>query len=333
MSVNSVSFSVGTEGQLDPLFAYRPKGVTLADGIAHSINQTLLRDLFDGAWAQVWVDKVSGSYQVKITSPATAADITRYATQIPAFIEAVGAAYAIYQAHASTLPSDVRFLPPFGLAMLRTKSIQLLHYPPLETLDYIDYLYSPTNRRWENLLACCGYPGAENTLVETIVDAVPIGADGGAAGAAAIASLNNSFTDYHTRMLNVIVVPSPSGKSTQPIVAYGGPVLEFLETNFGQSHLQVLSLISLQLLRNGPPTPVLCANHPSRFFYYKPGQEDAFRTILKQDLIAAGWQAEMARDPDADPVQALSAITAYWTAHTTALQEIFDQQVTEFEYV
>jgi hypothetical protein len=331
MSSNSVTFPIGTESDLTPLFAYSPTDVTLKDGIEHTINQTLLRDLFYGSWAQAWLDK-SGQYQVQISSPNVDHDFTAYSSKIPAFIAAASTGLGIYNANRSKLPKKgFGFLPPFGLSMVNTTSIQLLHYPPSETVDFMDYLYSPTNRRWENLLGYNAYQGAQNTLVETIVDLIPIAADGGSAGSTALEAVQDAFVTYVREMLNVYLRPSPGGTATQPIVAYGGPVISYLETNFNQPKLDVLSLISLQLMTAGPATPVLCANHPSRFLYYKPGQEKEFTEMLVQDLTAAGWQTKMSQNPDADPRQTLQDVSTYWDQNPNLVDQIFAEQVAEFE--
>lgn len=351
MSSNSVTLTIGTSSDLTPLFAYQPAGVALKDGIAHTINQTLLRDLFYGAWAQVWPQSSkptplpTDQYRVTITSPHAHHDLTGYATKIPAFIAAVRTGLGIYNANKTNLPvpPTVSFLPPFGLSMLNTKSIQLLHYPPSETLEYMDYLYSPTNRRWENLLGYNAYPGAENTLVETIVDVIPIAANG-TDGATQLKPVEGKFASYVQQMLNVYLRPSPGGKATQPVVAYGGPVMAFLETAFNQSGLEVGSVISLQLIPGGPATPVLCANHPDRFLmaagkHETPASADPKaqyppqdpKAILLQDLKAARWQVTMAKDPDADPVKTWNDVSEYWDQNPPRVDQILAEQMAEFE--
>lgn len=363
---NTVSFELGEESALAPLYPFIPLGGTLADCINHNINQTLLRDLLYGAWAYVGIttdtktDKATSkktetqTYHVKIVSPDPKADLSRYATLIPAYLKAAGMAVRLFyqgMARAKPIPTGVSFLTPFGLAMMNTKSIQLLHYPPSETLNYMDYLYSPTNRRWENLLGCNGFPGAQNTLLETIVDLLPVAANGGAAGAAAIAPFGTMFKPYVDQMLNVLLRTTPNKKATQPIVAYGGPVMNYLQTTYKPKdlsgkitgnngpNLAPLSLISLPLLKGGPQTSVLCANHPAQFMYYNPKMKndpdqgyEHFRKVLQQDLIAAGWQSEMSRNPESNALEVLRKVHAKWTSrkYQDRVDAIFDEQVSEF---
>ena len=345
MSSNSVAFPIGTKAELTPLFAYQPAKVELTEGITHTINQILQRDLLYGTWASAWPDK-SGQYQVTIASPDPDHDLTDYKTRIPAFIAAVSTGLGIYTANQAKLPPTgvVSFLPPFGLSMLNTESIQLLHYPPTETLDFIDYLYSPTNRRWENLLAYNSYPGERNTLVETIVDLIPIAAPGGSTGARALEPVEDAFAPYVKQMLDVYLRPSPGGKATQPIVAYGRPVRDYLQKNFAQPELAVGSVISLQLMTGGPATPLLCANHPSDFLSaagkheeLEPGRVDQTypqqdpKTILLQDLKSARWQAAMSQNPDADPKRTFQDASDYWDQNPDLVAQIFAEQMAEFE--
>ncbi len=365
--INSVHFELGAASELLPLFAYSPgvpekNPAILKDAIEHAVNQTLLRDHLYSAWAVVmngsryqWKD--DDVYSIKLTSPNH--DVGAYAQTLPKFLQTVGQGLDIYNRQQGVLdktrqalieegnrgkhwreltPADFAcsFLPPFGLSMVNTNSIQLLHYPPAETVTYMDYLYSPTNRRWENLLGYNGYPGAENTLVETIVDIAPIAAPGGSRGGNLIEPVLEAFEPYAMSMLKVLLRESKSGATTQPVVAYGGPVGNWLWKNFsdtieqqgvslytdskGNTRPEVGQAFSLRIHDSGAVTPVMCANHPIKFDYYdkdygKAEQAEDVESaqeqvdaqswaILTQDLVASGWQAEMSQkwynDPDAD---------------------------------
>lgn len=123
-----------------------------------------------------------------------------------------------------TRANGLQFLLPFGLAMTNVRSVKLFHFPPNETFYYADYLYSPTNRRWECLLAQNGFDGRDNTLVERIVGVVPIAAAGGAMEE--IAPYNFDFLDYGQKQLPTFLA---AGKPvTPPVVAYGGPARDCL---------------------------------------------------------------------------------------------------------
>jgi hypothetical protein len=326
-----VRFSL-PQSDVEPLFPFTPKGISPTDCIQLCLNQTLIRDGFYGAWAQIQAR--DASYEFTIASPDPKADLTPYATVYPRWLAAVRTGLAAYTKVYSKLhpkppapPAEkgLAFLPPFGLAMINTRSVQLLHYPPQETLEYMDYLYSPTNRRWESLLAYNGSGGAQNTRLETITDLVPIAANGGDSGAGALAPFMNpyAFAEYVPEMLDVFLRPVARGRATQPVVAYGGPVLETLESLFHpkdispitknkrgeQGKLQAMSLFRQRLVKDGPETPVLCTNHPSLFMYYPQTSAKYptdYREVLRQDLTAARWQLRMSARPGADPVATLN---------------------------
>ncbi|HSF46154.1 MAG TPA: hypothetical protein VLA58_09080, partial [Chitinophagaceae bacterium] len=253
------------------------------------------------------------SYVAKLYSPHH--DLGVYQELIPSFLEAGHLGLNIFNNIQSSINSQMRFLLPWGLSMARTKSIQLLHFPPLETFVYLDYLYSPTNRRWENLL---GYNDPEVLLSEeeTIVDCVPVAAPGD--DSAGIAPLNNSFAPYVKAMLQARL--GHLGHAQTPIVAYGEPVMAWLKANYGDQiagDLQPLSLVELQLWESGVKHHVLCANHPSKYLYYTDKHDKADfevkKQIMTQDLIAAGWQSKMVKTPGHSPVKLLQELKQYWT--------------------
>ncbi len=225
----------GTRDELIALFAY-PKELqasnlsSLEEYIAHAFNQTLVRDGYTGAWAEVVVVKDSGQFVLKMYSPRH--DLGRYQLIIPAFLEAGRLAVSIFAGIEKQVEEygkgQMRFVLPFGLSMANTKSIQLLHFPPLEAFVYTDYLYSPTNRRWENLLAYNHFSKSPMTELETIVDCVPIAAPGG--DSKGIEPFNNSFTPYVKQMLKARL--RYAEHQNTPILGYGEPVMAWLKDAF-----------------------------------------------------------------------------------------------------
>ena len=335
MSNNVSKFALDTVGNLTPLFPFTPSTMKLADCIGLSLNQTLERDGFDGAWASVYTVKnplPTDPVYVDIVSPDPNADVTGYQALFTNWLAAVRAAVTIYT-NISNKPADIAFLAPFGLAMLNTKSVQLLRYPPTETLGSMNYLYSPTNRRWETLLAYNGCTSPENKLLETITDLVPVAANGGTAGGTEITNIGNVFAPYDMQMLNVLL--RANNGVTQPVVAYGGEVMQFVGTQFPNAadispvtghpttSPSPLSLYQLQVLASGPTTALLCANHPSKFMY------EQTMDILTQDLVAAAWQVQMSRNPSADPAETLLGAWNQWS-NSPELSAILAAQTEEF---
>jgi len=323
---NSIDIGLGYYEDIAGLFSFGEDSPDLVDTLTFVFSQTLQRDMFFGSWAQAYRNG-NGEYRLKITSPTH--DVSAYAVLIPQYIAAGKLALAsYYQNIPATAREGWEFLLPFGLAMANVKSIQLLHFPPLETFTYKDYLYSPTNRRWECLLAQNGFHGANNTPVERIIDVAPIAAPGGAGNE--LSDYNNAFIPYAKAQLQNFLQPLAvsDNKVTQPMVAYGGPVHEWLQQAFELPQVPgVLELVALNILtaeagQNAPTTWVLCANHPSEYLYdtdlplsdaCKPnGDYPAPITVMCQDLVAAGWQAHMSEHPADDPHKVLAAQQERW---------------------
>ncbi|MFN0189988.1 MAG: hypothetical protein ACKVQV_14910 [Bacteroidia bacterium] len=335
----------GTTDEFKQLFSYTSveedaKLATLEDYMAHVFNQSMDRDRFHGSWAEVINDKDKGTYVLKMFSPHH--DLSPYCKLIPAYLEAGKVALSIFQMNQKLIPpaskDQMRFLLPFGLSMANCKSVQLLHFPPLETFVYQDYLYSPTNRRWENLLGYNNLTISNFSELETIVDCVPIAAPGG--DSTGIAPFNNLFTAYVKQMLQARL--NPNGKITQPVMAYGGPVMDWLKLAFAdqidpqiKGPLAPLSLVELKLFDSDVITPVLCANHPSKYLYYtddnKKADAEVKKEIMTQDLIAAGWQYKMANEHHHSPKTVLDEMKKHWTNNKRVL-EIIEQEDQSYGY-
>lgn len=329
-SGSSIDIKLGYESEISGLFKFGEYGPTLTEAITFIFSQTLQRDMFFGAWAQAYING-DGEYRLKITSPCD--DISTYKELIPKYIEAGKKALKTYNLSVlDSAPKTWEFLLPFGLAMVNVKSIQLLHFPPLETFTYKDYLYSPTNRRWECLLNQNDFNSINNTSVERIIDIAPIAAPGGAGKE--LTNYNSLFVSYAKSQLNNFLRPQEVTKNTftQPVIAYGAPVRLWLENNY-QSQLKslktslplrTLQIIKLNMLEEDPTimTWVLCANHPSEYLYdtsislqdatKKNGKYPAPIDVICQDLIAAGWQAHMSEHPGDDPYKTLHDMEERW---------------------
>lgn len=323
---SSVDIGIGYEHDIAGLFQFGENGPALVEAITFVFSQTLQRDMFFGSWAQAYRNG-NGEYRVIITSPTD--DVSAYQTLIPNYIKAGKQAIASYY---KNVPYPVRkgweFLLPFGLAMANIKSIQLLHFPPLETFTYKDYLYSPTNRRWECLLAQNNFNGVNNTPIERIIDVAPIAAPGGAGKE--LTDYNQDFIPYVKAQLKNFLRPlqTTNNKLTQPIIAYGGPVHDWLKQAYSLNKTpKTLDIIKLNIIDGNsaddtPYTWVLCANHPSEYLYdtdiplkdaNKPnGDYPAPMVVMCQDLVAAGWQAHMSENPNDDPYKTLSMMEDRW---------------------
>lgn len=328
----TIQFELGPWSEMADLFAWdSSSGEELTDWIAHGLNQTMQRDGLLGAWADVY-ESAGDTLSAKMS--AAFGDVRAYAKIIPAFIAAARIGFAAYTAHRSTiLKGKLFFWLPVGLPMLRTRSVQLLHYPPYEARTFSDYLYSPTNRRWESLLGYNGYDIDRVTVLERICDAVPLAGPG--SDATVINEVEQYFIPYGKAMLAALL--DQSGSRTQPVVAYGAPAHGWLRSAYPTQVKRMPGLLSVLELRVGAGqavTPVLCANHPSEFLFFdEPGHSAKWAfDILMQDLIAARWQAHMAEHRDADPAKTLRDAKAHWEGERTRVKEIVASQEEVYGY-
>lgn len=310
--------------------------------VGHVFNQTLQRDMFFGSWADIGHPKDSESFVLKITSPDPEADLSTYKTKIPAFINTGLLGLGLYKKLGAVVPDGFQFLLPFGLSLAETKGVQLLHYPPTSTFTFLDYLYSPTNRRCESLLQLVGYDGSKNTLVERVVDVCPVAAPGGAGSE--FDPLNDKFYPYGHAMLKTVLDADAVGGMCQPIVAYGGPVRDWLQAVFPKqfpSKLDINSTWKLSAYESPDPQSwLMIANHPSEFLFQLGDLRDGSATkeqveqTLTEDLIAADWQKRMSADWQQDGAAVGEATAKYWNSDDgqARVKAALEEQISEFGY-
>ena len=320
----SIQFKLGPWDEMADLFAWDSStGTELSDWIAHGLNQTMYRDGLLGAWTDVFS---SQGDMLSVKMSAEFGSVRAYAKIVPAYIAAARLGFAAYQAHRSTIEKGKLFFwPPMGMCMLRTRSVQLLHYPPYEARTYADYLYSPTNRRWESLLGSNGYDIDHVTPLERICDAVPLAGPG--SDATVINEVEQYFVPYGKAMLAALL--DQTKPRTQPVVAYGGPAHDWLRSAYPTQVKRTPSLFTVLQLRLGPGaavTPLLCANHPSEFLFFDEHDAKWAFELMMQDLIAARWQADMAEKRDADPVKVLREAKKFWEGRRAEVKEIVAAQ-------
>ena len=332
--MSSVDVILGSGDELGPLLGVDPTDYRqLGDNIAHVFNQTLQRDLYFGSWADAYYHEPDGQYHVKLTSPDK--DLSLYETTIPNMLQAMGVALATYRG-LTVNTSELKFYLPFGLSMAAYKAVQLLHFPPSEAMQFCDYLYNPTARRWELLLHHNGFNGRENTLVERLVDLVPFAAAGG--DAAGIKPYELPFAKYAITMLEVFLKANARIDLTAPTVVGGGPAIACIQTAYADqlpkgTTLQPESLVALEIVP-GRKTNLLCTNHPSKYLYpafgSHPDHKEA-KTIMRQDLVCAGWEAAMAEDWTLDPHDVLVEMKLRWKSDKK-VEEVMKESGPEWSF-
>lgn len=334
--MDSIDITLGEQKDLTQMFSAFDPNIRLTDVLSHAFNQTLQRDMFFGSWADAYFHEADGLYHVKLTSPDQ--DLSLYETTIPGMIKAGKIAMDIFNAGQMTT-TELRFYLPFGLAMSAYKSIQMLHFPPIEAFDFTDYLYNPTCRRWELLLLHNGFDGKQNTLMERLLDLVPIAAPGG--DSKDIDNYNLSFSLYVSTLLEMFLAANANDELTAPMVVGGAPAIQFIQDRYPHSvpegtKLDVMSLVELEIIpaadeKSYKTTHLLCTNHPSTYLFEMdntsdPNHEKEAMDIMRQDLICAGWQAEMAGNWEANPKDVLKKMKERWKSDKKVKKIMQDSQ-------
>lgn len=337
--MSSIDITLGEQRYLSQMFSAFDPNISLTDVLSHAFNQTLQRDMFFGSWADAYFHQTDGLYHVKLTSPDQ--DLSRYQVTIPGMLKAARIALDIFNSGQMTT-TELRFYLPFGLAMSAYKSIQMLHFPPIEAQNFSDYLYNPTCRRWELLLLHNGFDGKQNTLMERLLDLVPIAAPGG--DSKDIDSYNLSFSLYVSTLLELFLDANATKTLTAPLVVGGHPAISFIEDRYGDdgSGWEPMTLVELKIIRNWDvededsdsyykTTHLLCTNHPSTYLFElgntdDPDHEKNALQIMREDLICAGWQAEMAENWQADPKVVLEEMKKRWESDKKVKQIMQDSQ-------
>ena len=128
---HTVDIELGTKAELIKLFPI-VEGAPFTDQVAHAFNQSMERDQFFGAWADVYTND-GNDFRVRLTSPNN--DLSCYEQTVPAYLAAGREALRLFDAYVTPAPG-VDFLLPFGLAMSEYTSVMLLHYPPTEAFTF-----------------------------------------------------------------------------------------------------------------------------------------------------------------------------------------------------
>lgn len=335
-----VEFPIGEEDLLCRLFAY-DFSTNFNYFMSHWIRQSLQLDGVVGSWVQVYFNNTDHQYYVKMAAPNQ--DLSSYRQILQRFIAAGATALATFE-QRGLLARGLQFMMPVGLPLQAYRSVFLLHYPPTEAGQFSDYIYSNTNGRWESLLGL-NHVQCNPVLLERMVDILPLLADGGAGSR--LENYTLYFVDYVREQVSNFLSHNAQDGFTVPLVIGGIPALQAFQQAFANQladfsehyspEMPVTHTFSAELVQ-GFQTPIIYANHPSEFLFAMDesdeetrakGYESA-RDVLREDLICAGWQVEMAKDPSRDPLAIRDSVEAYWTDERVA--SVMRQQKMEFGY-
>lgn len=293
-------------------------GHPLQKVLAHYLQQSLSRDGLPHA--SVEVEERAGRYYAHVAGapPGYADRISRVVT----IAELALSAQEKLRQDGKWRENEWHLFVPLGLALEHARAVQLLHFPPDASLQRQDYLASRSSRRWERLLELNGVAPSRVAQFERIVDIAPIAAPSEAGSA--LAQTYPYFATYARSLLADAVSPS-AGQLPLPVVVQGGPARAWARKYLG-ARLRVAT--SPAYVRSGETAriPVLGANHPSLLWHVAHHSRVAALRIMRDDLVAACWQARMGEDPAQDAGEVLAACASDWDARDTEVCEQTEMQ-------
>lgn len=286
---------------------------TLVQTVSHYLNQSLQRDGFTDS--TVKVTQVKKEIYAIFTGKAAAVYPAALTTFLTDGDKAYSATLAIKQ--SGRWKDDWTFFLPWGLAMTQNPTMELLHFPPDYSLTTQDYLNSATTNRWANLLVINGIDSTVTNSYQAIIDIAPIAAPSSAGNDITNANVYSDYYPYSGSLLSSWAVNS-SGVG-KPLVAFGSPVRNWVKTYMGLT--LAVDQVGVGKLTNGVSVPVIASNHPSLIWYaaYNDDNTENFANgmkVMRQDLIAACWQANMGKSPSLDPYGTQTACSTQWTQDT-----------------
>ena len=226
-----------------------------------------------------------------------------------------------------------RFLLPLGIPMAKALSVEIMDFPPLSLITKQDYLNSKTTGRWWELLGLNGVASAAQLRHSCICDIVPVAAPAGEGEVLDASGVyEGPFDDYSLGLLDLLA-RGAGDAPLRPLMALGRPIRLWIK-RLWKVDLRVGDAGELNL-PSGGACPALAVNHPSFFFYAVrsargPGSEAknlaTGLAVMKQDIVAAAWQAAMGADPSADPAKVLRACEAAWRNRDEELVEVVRKQ-------
>ncbi len=334
------SVTLGTYERTASLFSYPNNShvveyidQTIEETVEHYVNASLRRDGYSRARARL--TNASGVYAIEFRENGD--ELSGFVKTYEEFLQlgdvAVSAARDFHR--KGKWRYNWRFMLPLGLPMQNPRSLEVMDFPP-ETLllKTQDYLESNTTNRWTELLTLNGVDEQDVDLYGAILDIVPVCApasDGKRLEESGI--YDGQFDDYARPMLS-LWTRIPNSNASRPIMALGAPMRVWFRENFGVT-LAVLDVSSITL-PDGRRVPIMGSNHPSYFFYaanrYTTGPDRDERNlalglaVMKQDIVAACWQAEMGKNPTADPATTKTACVSKWSGRDEELLELVKKQ-------
>jgi hypothetical protein len=334
MSVRA-TIRLGTLADAKSLFTYPNDGheqQTLAETVRHWMAASISREgisPFDVA-----LRSVSDVYEIHVTCPdqptATAVEVYYQ----PFFdLGVVGRDLAEEFKATGSWNASWKFLLPLGLSLVNSRAVEIMDFPPLSLITKQDYLNSKTTNRWWELLTINGVSDADKTRFTSIVDIVPVAAPANHGRILDESGIyEGPFDEYSLPLLDLFSRPS-TGQMRRPLVALGLPIRKWIERLWGKQ-LDILDVDTISV-SDTDTSPVIASNHPAFFFYAVRSNSgpDADRrnlaaglAVMKKDIVAAYWHAQMGKNHKTDPDQVLHDGSAEWANREAELLDLVKKQ-------
>jgi hypothetical protein len=331
----AVAINLRDKATAERLFTYPNDGhenETLEDTIHHYFSDSLSREGLSnfiiapggdaaGYFVQITVDDAQVAEQVRLHYQ-TFFDVGLIGFQDADAFKASGHWAATW-----------KFLLPLGVPIAFAHAVEIMDFPPLTLINNQDYLNSKTTSRWWELLIVNGVSEADKARYSCICDIAPVAAkasDGSVLDKSGI--YNGPFDTYSLALLELLAASQVVG-AQRPLIALGMPIRTWILRLWNLA-INVGDVGTIKL-RNGASCAVMASNHPS-FFYYAvhsntgPGADAknlaTGLAVLKQDIVAAAWQAKMGGNPQLDPHTTLVQCQQEWANRDDELIEIVKRQ-------
>ncbi|WP_338846237.1 hypothetical protein V8J88_21080 [Massilia sp. W12] len=330
------TITIGSRAQAETLFTYPNDGheaQSLEETIKHYVSDSLDREAVGSFAVAVHIKNETVTLEIEhISADIISAISKRYRK----FFQLGASGHEAVQEFQKTgkWSESWKFLLPLGLPLEYAKAVEIMDFPPLSLIKKQDYLNSKTTNRWWELLTLNGVPKEELARYSCIVDIVPVAApasDGKNLDQSGI--YEGPFDSYSIPLLELFSDQSGSS-DRRPLIALGLPIRKWIERLWGTS-LNILDVATIKIFGT-ENSSVIASNHPSFFFYaasaYK-GTPDADRknlaaglAVMKQDIVAAAWHAEIGRNPQSDPTATLAQVRNKWANRESELLELVRKQ-------
>jgi hypothetical protein len=330
-----VTINLGTQKTAERLFSYPNLGhetESLQATISHYLTDSMAREGLANAVVSVDLSDTACALRISGLSDDDAAQVqARYQAFFNVGLTGLQDMDA-FEATGKAEP-DWEFLLPLGISFAYARAVEVMDFPPVTLIQKQDYLNSKTTARWWELLGLNAVATADLARFSCILDIVPLAApasDGTKLDASGI--YEGPFDSYGAPQLELLSRTNQVG-TRRPLIALGMPIRKWIQRIWGTS-LNILDVSALKLPVGGS-CPVIASNHPS-FFYYAvhsntgPGSKEknlaAGLAVMKQDIVAAAWHAQMGRNPSGDPAAVLETCKIAWQDKDAELLELVKKQ-------